>query len=210
MEFIGSTWALISAIISSYLIGSFSGSIFLSKKFRGIDIREHGSGNAGATNAVRVMGQKLGKWVYVIDFLKAAIAVALSIWLYGMTGGYFGALACIVGHMWPIYYNFKGGKGVLSTFAMALFLDWRIALIMGAVFLALLFTFKYVSLASMVMLGFYALFTGIFHSFLSLEFFVALLMFALVVYRHRSNIKRIINGTESKAMQKKDKGGEEK
>ena len=208
MDFRGSIWALASAVVSSYLLGSFSGSIFLSKTFRGVDVRDYFSGNAGATNAMRVMGPGLGKWVYVIDFLKSAFAVALSIWLYGRSGGYLGALSCILGHMWPLYYSFRGGKGVLSAFASILFLDWRIAIIGGCVFLILLFVFKYVSLASMMMIGVFALITGIFRSFSSVEFIVAFIIFALIVYRHRGNIQRIAAGTERKAFQKKDGGGE--
>ena len=202
-ELIGSYWALGAGIVIAYLLGSFSTAVFISKTFKGIDVRDYGSGNAGATNAVRVMGKKYGAFVYIGDALKGIIAVLLGMFLFPQYGGWICGFSCVIGHFFPVFYGFRGGKGVMTTVAVAAVLDWRILIAMAVTFVLMCAIFRMVSLASMAMMLVFAIGAGIANGFVSVPFFTALLLFILIVWRHRSNIKRIMDGTESKIFQKK-------
>src|SRR5699024_9826368 len=103
------------AICLSYLIGSISGSFILGKTMRGLDIREHGSKNAGTTNAMRVMGRKVGIYTFIIDFVKGIVCMLLMRYLLPWNHILIAAIACVLGHDFPFYMNFKGGKGVATT-----------------------------------------------------------------------------------------------
>ncbi|TAH63236.1 MAG: glycerol-3-phosphate acyltransferase, partial [Gottschalkiaceae bacterium] len=119
---------IIIAIIS-YLLGNFATSYILGKIFKKTDIRMHGSGNAGATNALRVFGIKLAAATFLFDALKGVLAVIIGRMILGDIGGYIGGVFVVVGHNWPIVLRFKGGKGVASTIGVALTINYKIALI---------------------------------------------------------------------------------
>lgn len=186
-------------IIISYLIGSISFSYLVGKYFAGIDIRQHGSGNAGASNTLRILGNKAGFAVLFLDLLKGVFVILLARWF---TSGepiilILAGISVILGHNWPIYFNFKGGKGVATTIgvvATMMFKPFIIAAILGI--LVIVFT-RYISLASMVFAVLLCFFLIIFKYDLSYIFFAGLLT-ALIFYRHTDNIKRLLAGQESK------------
>ena len=184
-----------------YLLGSCNGAILISRVFLRDDVREHGSGNAGLTNFYRSYGGVLTLLVIAIDLGKVFLACWLGrvlgeeAWLpeYTMMGG----TAAIIGHMFPLYFDLRGGKGILSTGAVALFMDWRMFLILFGLFLLLVLLTRYVSLGSIVAAALYPV--------MFLLFFPGrwgLVVLALVgwydVWRHKANIRRLLSGTESK------------
>ena len=196
-------------IILAYLIGSIPSALIISKKFFGVDIRDYGSGNMGATNTFRVLGSKYGTIVMVLDILKGAVAVGL----YNFLPYYFTSdaevqrtnfmiglgLAAVVGHIFPIYANFKGGKGVATLFGMILAVQPLVAISCVGVFLIVLYLTRYVSLSSILA----ALFLPISVLWIWNENEVlyrvfALLVAALVVLTHQKNIGRILRGVESR------------
>lgn len=193
-----SVWAWGLAMVCAYLLGSFSTSITVSKLFYHQDIRQMGSGNAGATNTLRNFGAYKALLVVLGDSLKAALAMWLARWLAGPEAMLYAGGIAVIGHIFPVYYGFQGGKGVMSAAAMILVFDWRMFLVLLVVFAATVLLTRYVSLASILaavsflpsMLWFhrgnlsYALFSGG--------------LAALVIWKHRSNIRRLIQGTESK------------
>lgn len=196
-------WLRIAAVAAlAYLCGCFNGAVIVSKYILRDDVRTHGSGNAGLTNFHRTFGGGLTAAVLACDVLKAVVAVLLGVWIFGMWGDLlFGklwaALWCLLGHMFPAMFEFKGGKGVLSGGAIALMIDWRIALVVWGGFLILVILTRYVSLGSV--------WAGISFPFATwvcypdtLPVMLAFLCGGLVVWQHRSNIKRLVQGTENK------------
>ena len=188
--------------IVSYFLGCFNGAVIVSKYILRDDVRTHGSGNAGLTNFYRTFGGPLTAVVILCDVLKAVIAVLIGAWIFGMMGNallgkYWAALFCRRGHMFPCMFHFKGGKGILSGGTIALMIDWRIALVVWGGFLILTVLTRYVSLGS--------LWAGASFPFISWYCYpdplIVVLAFAcggLVVWQHRANIKRLLNGTENK------------
>ena len=144
----------VAVAVLSYLLGCINGAIATSHLFYHDDVRRHGSGNAGLTNFYRNYGAKCAIVVIAFDMLKAVGAVCLGGYFlghllgWGVIGKYFGALFCIIGHMFPVFYGFKGGKGILCSGTLLLLLDWRIALVGWGVFVVLWLTTRYVSLGS--------------------------------------------------------------
>jgi acyl phosphate:glycerol-3-phosphate acyltransferase len=194
-------------IILAYLIGSIPTALIISKKYFGIDIRDYGSGNMGATNTFRVLGKRYGTMVMVCDILKGMAAVALYNFLpfylsneLERTNFMIGlGLAAVVGHVFPIFANFKGGKGVATLFGMILAVQPLVAVSCVGVFLLVLFLTRYVSLSSIlgaVMLPISVLWIWNEKEFLYRLF--ALLIAALVVLTHQKNIGRILRGVESR------------
>lgn len=183
----------------SYLIGSFSSAYIVGKAFKKIDIRNHGSGNAGATNALRIMGKKLGVLTFFMDFAKGAIAVLIGLGLARHNGGIVAAFFAVVGHNWPIFFKFKGGKGIATTIAAMAILQFPITLISVIVGVATAAISKYVSLGSLVFLTilFALTFTGLSNGGFNTSVLTFLLMI-LGYYRHKENIKRLIKGNENK------------
>jgi len=185
----------------AYLLGSIPFSIILGKKFKGIDVREHGSGNPGGTNSLRFLGKHIGIWVMILDGLKAGLIVLLiqfdiidhTLVLHPLAYG----LAAAIGHVYSIYINFKGGKAVAATVGMMIAYNLLYAAIMFIVFMSLLKLYKYVSISStfsvlsMVIVGL------IFRDW-SMAIYTSAL-FLLVLYRHKDNFKRIRNKVEPKA-----------
>ena len=187
--------------IVSYFLGCFNGAVIVSKYILRDDVRTHGSGNAGLTNFYRTFGGPLTAVVILCDVLKAVIAVLIGAWIFGMMGNallgkYWAALFCLLGHMFPCMFHFKGGKGILSGGTIALMIDWRIALVVWGGFLILTVLTRYVSLGS--------LWAGASFPFISWYCYpdplIVVLAFAcggLVVWQHRANLKRLLNGTET-------------
>ena len=202
-----------------YLLGSVNTSIILSKAIYHDDIRKYGSGNAGATNALRTYGKKFGALTFIGDFLKAVIATFIGcLLLSGYLGGAIAGLFVMIGHMFPIYYGFKGGKGVACAAAVVLFLEPISFVILFAFFVIIVLGTKYVSLGSCMALALFPIISSMIEK-LYIAFtgqglgaipLVAVLMAVFVIYMHRANITRLLNGTESKLSLGKKKGEEKK
>jgi len=193
---------LVIVAVIGYLMGSANSSIIVGK-FYGTDVRNHGSGNAGATNTLRTLGKSAAALVGVGDVLKGVVACIIGSYLAGDIGLMVGGLTAIVGHNWPVYFNFKGGKGIFTSFAVVLMMDYRLGLILLGIFAIVVLTTRYVSLSSVtasVLFPVIAVFEGKNTSFIVF----ATLLAALAVFRHRSNLKRLIEGTESKFGKKKN------
>jgi len=194
-------------IVLAYLIGSIPTAVWVSKRIFGIDIREHGSGNAGATNTFRILGSKAGTAVMIIDMLKGFFAVKLAI--FANLGGLhteqslnlqvFLGLFAVLGHIFPIWAEFKGGKGIATLFGMILAIQPLVAVSMVGVFMLMLYITRYVSLSSITAsIAFPIMIFFIFHSpELSYRIF-AIATACLVVLTHHKNINRLLNGNESK------------
>ncbi len=205
----------IAAALISYLLGSLNFSIIVSRKLAKRDIREYGSGNAGATNMLRTYGKKFAVLTMIGDILKVALAImiaflifgepvkmifsfgendsAITLTLYKAFSGFF----CVLGHIFPLYFNYRGGKGVAACTGMVILVDWRIALILFVIFVITVLISKWISLGSIVIALFFPILIFAFHRSLILTA-VSLLFTAIVVIAHRENIKRILNGTENK------------
>lgn len=198
------TACAIAALIG-YLLGGINAAIIMSRLIYGEDIREKGSGNPGFTNFKRVYGLGAVAWsVMLLDILKTAVPVCAAMFIFGdMFGmGQFGAaftgLFGMLGHCFPVWYGFKGGKAFMAGFGTIWFVDWRMALIATIVFLILLFTVKYMSVSACLS----SLICPITLLVLGAEspavIVVSALSAILVVARHKENFKRLLNGTESK------------
>ena len=186
---------ILSAIIG-YLLGSISTGILIAR-LQGRDIRAEGSHNTGASNALRVLGLKSGLITFFGDFAKAALAVLIGRWLAGEDGAMIGGLCAILGHNWPVFFDFKGGKGIACSAAVLLLTcPWQGAVAIAACLIVIAVS-KYISLGSMTMLLVFFLLLLFSKPFLPFTLW-ALFMLALGVYRHRSNIERLRNGTENK------------
>ncbi|MCE4047876.1 MULTISPECIES: glycerol-3-phosphate 1-O-acyltransferase PlsY [Bacillaceae] len=190
-------------IILAYLIGSIPSGLIIGKAFYKIDIREHGSGNLGGTNSFRVLGKKAGFVVTFSDILKGTLATCLPVLLglftdidVSVSPLIFGVVA-VIGHMYPIFAGFKGGKAVATSAGILLGHEPLLFIIIIAVFFLALYLSKYVSLSSMI-----AGAAGLVYSIIlwddKLLIAILAILTIFVVYRHRANIKRIINKTEPK------------
>jgi glycerol-3-phosphate acyltransferase PlsY len=194
-------------IILAYLIGSIPTSVWISKHFFNIDIREYGSGNAGATNTFRVLGKKWGSIVMAADIFKGVIATSMHIIIQHYstnelhrTNFMIGlGLAAVIGHVFPIWANFKGGKGVATLFGMALAIQPIVALLCIVVFLLVLYLTRFVSLSSILAgISFMVFILFVYNAHEPLYRIFAVIVALMVVLTHQKNIGRILNGTESK------------
>ncbi len=195
-------------LIMAYFIGAIPTSVWVGKIFFDLDVRDFGSGNAGATNVMRVLGPAVGIPVLIIDILKGFAAVKIL----GFFPDYIPntdkfvnmeialGVSAIVGHIYPVYAGFRGGKGVATIFGVLLALSPVSTLCAGGVFMVVLFVSKYVSVSSLVAgLSFPLWIVAVFRTaFLSLGIFSAMVAF-LIIFTHRKNILRLIRGTENKA-----------
>ena len=194
---------MLPVAVLSYLLGCVNGSILMSKYVFRDDIRTHGSGNAGLTNFYRTYGAKGIAGVFACDILKAVIAVLVGGALLGtflgvpMIGKLWATLFVLLGHMYPITFKFKGGKGVLSGVSALLVFDWRIALIALAVFFILSIATRYVSLGSIGAVVTFLICLWLFYHSIVFECF-GVVIGGLMVYAHRSNVVRLLHGTENK------------
>ena len=197
--------------VVSYLIGSVNSSILISKMVTGKDIRQSGSGNAGATNMLRTMGKKYAAITLVIDILKGVIAILLAKLLIGygayLSSEYIAAVAVVLGHNFPVFFGFRGGKGVATSLGVVLLLDWRIGLCVLVIAISIMAMTKYVSLGSITsalvfMVAQVAVMLTV-EGFDLVRFICVLILGLLLIVRHRANIVRLISGTENKLGSKK-------
>jgi glycerol-3-phosphate acyltransferase PlsY len=194
-------------IIVAYLIGSIPTSVWVSKHFFGIDIRDYGSGNAGATNTFRVLGSKWGSFVMLVDVLKGVLATSLYLLLphyltneLHQTNFMLGlGLAAVLGHIFPIWASFKGGKGVATLLGMAVAIQPIVAACCIGVFLIVLFLTRFVSLSAVLAgIAFMVFILFVFNEQPTFYRIFAVLVALMVILTHQKNIGRILNGTESK------------
>lgn len=184
------------AIVGGYLLGSLSMSILLSRSVLGGDVRKKGSGNAGATNMARVYGMRAGVLTLAGDVAKSALAMLIGWLLLGDNGLAASGIACLVGHCFPVYHNFKGGKGVSVGAAIAMAVDWKVFLWVVAAFLLGALLSKKVSLGSICAAVSITAAALVFHVSPP-RLILCIVGMVLVVFQHRENIKRLINGTEA-------------
>ncbi|SMO42195.1 glycerol-3-phosphate 1-O-acyltransferase PlsY [Melghirimyces algeriensis] len=188
----------ILVVVLSYLMGSFSFSYWFARLLKGIDIRSRGSGNAGATNMLRVVGKGPAAAVFILDALKGTAAVALAAWLSGTpTMMMLAGVMAIIGHNWPVFLGFRGGKGIATTIGVTAFLTLLAALISGVTAILAIILTRYVSLGSLI----FAVSLPI--MILLLDYpspyvYLSLVITVMAIIRHASNIKRLLKGTESK------------
>ncbi|MBE7169962.1 MAG: glycerol-3-phosphate 1-O-acyltransferase PlsY [Williamsia sp.] len=194
-------------IILSYMIGSIPTSVWVSRQLYGIDIREYGSGNAGATNTYRILGAKIGTFVMVVDILKGVIATSLYLLIpyylhdeWDRTNLMIGlGLAAVLGHIFPIWADFRGGKGVATLFGMVLAIQPLVALCCVGVFLLVLFLTRFISLSSILASIAFAVFIlFIFNEKETLYRAFAIAVALMVMLTHQKNIGRLLRGSESK------------
>ena len=203
----------IVCLLIGYGFGLFQTGYFYGKR-NGIDIRKHGSGNAGTTNALRTMGKKAGAITLLGDCMKAVLAILLVTLIFQkghpeemMLLKLYAGAGCVLGHNFPFYMNFKGGKGIAASVGMLLAFDWRLLLLCAVVFFTVFALSHYVSLCSL--LGYFFFVVGVICSgqmgrynmpapILHEMYIVAILLMALAFWRHRQNIVRLIHGNESK------------
>ena len=191
-------------LLGAYLIGAIPFGLVFGKLFGGVDVRATGSGNIGATNVLRAAGKKAALVTLLADCLKGLIPVLLAAHLFAdawttvLTG-----MAAILGHNFPVYLRFKGGKGVATSYGVVLAIAPWTGLLCLLVWAGAAALWKYSSLSALVSFAVYPLITFAVHGETPRQAFLSLLVFALIYYRHRENIKRLRSGTESKIGQKK-------
>jgi acyl phosphate:glycerol-3-phosphate acyltransferase len=199
---------MIIAILVAYLLGSIPTSVWVGRFFYGIDIRQHGSGNAGATNTFRVLGAKAGIPVFIFDVLKAFVAVNLVTFIDYFTPETSAFInmqlglgcAAVLGHIFPIYVGFKGGKGVASLFGVVLAIHPEAAMISSGIFFGMLVVSKYVSLSSMIAgISFPIIIIGFYHTTIVSLVVFSLTISILLLFTHQKNIERLLKNQESKA-----------
>lgn len=191
--------SILIVIVAGYLLGSISTGVVLSRLFAKTDIRSQGSGNAGTTNMLRVLGRKMALLTFIGDMLKGIIAVFIGKWLIGgELGGLFGVVGAVLGHYYPLYFGFKGGKGIATSFGSLLFVFPVQALLAFAVFLILVAVTHYVSVGSIAAAITLPLLIVITRFQEPTLWIITVCIGASVVWRHRANIKRLMNHTENK------------
>ena len=189
----------ILSIVIAYLLGSISPSILLAKA-KGIDIKKEGSGNAGTTNTLRVLGKKEAAITLLVDIGKGILAVSLAYMISSPEAAMLSALAAFAGHVWPVFFGFKGGKGVAVAFGTILRLNWQIALVMAALLVIVVLITRIVSFGSLTV----AVAFPIVCWFMYREFFwVGLIMAVILIFKHSGNIRRLMNHEENRFTFKK-------
>lgn len=200
-------FGILLCIAAGYLLGSLNSAIIISRLFLHRDIRAHGSKNAGATNMLRTYGTKYAVMTLALDMLKAAIATTLGALIFNpIIGAPIAGFFCVFGHMFPLYYRFKGGKGVACTAIVALMLDPWTFLVMFVCFFAVVLMTRFVSLASVMCAFLYPLLLNAFLPGQGTTVLMGILTTCFVVFMHRENIKRLYNGKESKIQLSRKKG----
>ena len=195
---------VIFCIIISYLLGNISGGMIFGKLLFNKDIRDYGSKNAGTTNALRVFGIKAGALTFIVDVLKSLLACFIGMKLLGLSGILLAGIFVVIGHNWPIFLNFKGGKGIASSFGFIMFLDYKIAIVEIIIFIIIVILTKYISLGSMLTTTLVLPISYIFFGYRNIYVLLTFLFLAsLSIFRHNSNIIRLINGNENKIKIKK-------
>ena len=205
---------IIMAIIA-YLIGSVNFSVILSKKMAGFDVREKGSGNAGSTNMLRSVGKKAAAITLICDILKGVVSISIAMILGNIVQGMnkellvqIAGIAVVIGHTFPIFFQFKGGKGVATSLGVLLMTNWQIGLICLVFALVLMALSKMVSLGSVGAAILFPVLVLFIHTNFTVSegssyLIYSIILAVIVAFNHRSNIKRILNGTENKLSFKK-------
>ncbi len=213
----------LTVIFISYLLGSIPSAIWVGKIFKGVDVREHGSGNAGTTNTFRVLGVPFGITVFVMDFMKGFVpSFWLSVLAFDLFSGplapplwdveAFLKISCglfaVIGHMFPIFANFKGGKGAATACGMLFGVEPISISISATIFVLTILITRYVSLASILASFFYPITLLIMRYALDIDIDGSIIIFSVlvatgIIVRHKSNIQRLKDGTESKVGKKK-------
>ncbi|HHX60726.1 MAG TPA: glycerol-3-phosphate 1-O-acyltransferase PlsY [Epulopiscium sp.] len=194
-----------------YLFGSLQTAIIIGR-LKGLDIRSHGSGNAGATNTLRVLGLKYALLVFVGDMLKALMAIVIARLIFNnnpqlpdLLIAVYAGFGAILGHNWPVYFQFKGGKGIAVSMATLLMIDYRIGVVAAILFLSTIAFTRYVSLGSILLTLSAPIMLTLLHKN-DLVFFEVIILITIIpvlaIYQHRANIGRLFKGTESKLGQK--------
>ena len=213
-------YAALVAVIS-YLLGSISFAVIFSKLFAKKDVRDYGSGNAGMTNVLRAVGKLPAVLTLVCDLSKAVLAIKISEWIFSTlpfnetarVGAYIGGIFVVIGHIFPVFFNFRGGKGVLTCAGVFLVLDWRLCLISIAIFIIVAFATGYVSLGSILAMASAPVLTLIVGLTLRADLLLPrtviwqtvflTVLAGTSIFMHRENIKRLINGNENCFKKKK-------
>ena len=228
--FLQNSWlAMLLTAVAAYLLGSVSFAIIVTKGFTGKDIRAYGSGNAGATNVLRSQGKLPALLTFIGDLLKSMLSVLIGGWLLQalqlspataaeagllmyntenlqIIGSYLAGVCCILGHLYPLFFGFRGGKGVMVTLGMMLLLDWKTALILLGLFVVILLITRMVSLGSCIVAALlpvvtYVMRTFVYHQEWPTVTFCTVaagVVTVIILAKHSENIKRIVKGTESK------------
>lgn len=196
---------IVASLLIGYLVGCFQ-SAYIISRFKGhIDIRKYGSGNAGTTNVIRVMGWKAGILTFFMDLLKAAFGVYLGNLIFGdMLYGYYTGVGVVIGHNYPVFLGFKGGKGIAATLGLLLAVDWRIGLIAVGLMAVIIFISRYVSLGSVIMAISIPILMAVFYTDQWQYIVLGAILMASALYTHRANIKRLLRGEENKLGHKKN------
>ena len=201
--------SIIITVVSSYLLGSMNGAIIASKYYYKKDIREYGSGNPGLTNFYRVFGKFGAIVVVIIDVMKTVIPVVAGGILFenfvstAVMGRTLAGFCVMLGHVFPIFYKFKGGKGVLTGGVVVFIVDWRVGLVAWGAFLILVILTRYVSLGSIAAGVMYPVAMALFGVGGNIELLIVILSGSLLIARHAPNIYRLVHGKESKLTFKK-------
>lgn len=207
----GYLWFFLVAIVIGYLCGCFQSGYFVGK-LCGLDIRQYGSGNAGTTNVLRTLGKGRALLTFLGDGLKGLVPVLIvKLWIGPASPGLNSellqlilGLAIVLGHDYPFFLGFKGGKGIATTAAVMMAFDWRMGLCSFIIFVGIVAATRYVSLASVTLSAALIIEMLIFH-WGRWDLLIMIIIYAFfAIYRHRANIKRLMNGTESKLGQKVD------
>jgi glycerol-3-phosphate acyltransferase PlsY len=192
-------------VFLAYLMGSIPSAVLYGRIFHKMDVRDHGSGNAGATNSLRVLGKKAGLIVLIVDLLKGYLAIKIAHYFLGddISALIIIGFAAIIGHLLPIFSGFRGGKGIATSFGVILALSPLGALVCLVVFMIVVYTTKYVSLASL--LGSFSFIPFNFWNRPDNHFFhlMTIALFLLLLFTHRQNVGRLINKVENKYPPKK-------
>lgn len=202
-----SALAFLGVAVGAYFLGCFNGAVIVSKYILRDDVRTHGSGNAGLTNFHRTFGGPLTFVVILCDVLKAVLSVLLGMWIIGracpgdwdfiVLSKYWAGTFCLLGHMFPCMFQFKGGKGILSGGAIAIMIDWRVALVVWGGWFVLVVLTRWVSLGSVWAGASFPFATWfVYRDWMLLV--LSIVCGGLIVWKHRGNIQRILSGTESK------------
>ncbi len=192
------------AIITSYLVGSIPFGLIIGKLWAGIDVREYGSGNIGTSNVLRTVGPWAAITVFALDVAKGALAVYLGTLAGGEYVRIMAGVAAIVGHNWPIYLRFKGGKGIATSLGVVMTLTPVVALVLLGLWIIIVGITRYISLASLAVAFLFPVFLLVFDAPWTYVL-AGVLISAFAIHRHRDNIKRLLGGTEHKIGEKAKK-----
>jgi glycerol-3-phosphate acyltransferase PlsY len=189
-------------VVAPYLLGSINFAVIISSKRYNDDVREHGSGNAGMTNMMRTYGRKAAALTLIGDALKAVVAALLGYYAFGLIGAYVAGFFCVLGHLYPIFFKFRGGKGVVTAAFSILMCNPIVFLVLVIMFVAIVLIWRYISLASIMCVLLYPLVLNgvdkLFAGGSGIYMVFAVLTTVLIVAKHKENIKRLLNKSESK------------